>query len=89
MLFATVAMLPAPFAHLVGRSPTLSANPAIILGLILGSVAMSGTYDLMRFRCIHPLSLWLGLGLFLTDILCAAVVGPSALWQSIAARIAS
>ena len=79
MLFATVAMLPAPFAHLVGRNPALNANPAIMLGLILGSVAVSGIYDMIRFRRIHPLSLWLGLGLFVADILCATVVGPARL----------
>jgi hypothetical protein len=88
MLFATIAMLPAPFAHLVGHNPTLGANPAIMLALILASVLVSGIYDLIRFRRIHPLSLWLGLGLFVVDLVCAIVVGPSAAWQAIAARIA-
>ena len=88
MLFATIAMLPAPFAHLVGRNPALGANPAIMLVLLSASVLISGTYDLIRFRRIHPLSLWLGLGLFVIDLVCATVVGPSAAWQSIAAHIA-
>ena len=89
MLFATVAMLPAPFAHLVGHNPTLGANPAIMLALILASVLISAVYDLIRFRRIHPLSLGLGLGLFIVDLLCATVVGPSAAWQAIAAFIAA
>jgi hypothetical protein len=88
MLFATVAMLPAPFAHLVGHNPTLGANPAIMLLLLLASVVASGAYDFVRFRRIHPLSLWLGLGLFVLDLLCAMVVGPSSAWQAIAAYIA-
>ena len=89
MLFATIAMLPAPFAHLVGHNPTLGANPAIMLALLLASVLLSAVYDLIRFRRIHPLSLWLGLGLFVVDLLCATVVGPSAGWQAIAAFIAA
>ena len=89
MLFATIAMLPAPFAHLVGHNPTLGANPAIMLVLLLASVVISAAYDLIRFRRIHPLSLWLGLGLFVVDLLCATVVGPSAAWQAIAAFIAA
>lgn len=88
MLFATVAMLPAPFAHLVGHNPALGANPAIMLVFLLGSVVASGVYDIVRFRRIHPVSLWLGLGLFVVDLLCAIVVGPSSAWQAIAALIA-
>ena len=89
MLFATVAMLPAPFAHLVGHNRALGANPAIMLALLLASVLLSAVYDLVRFRRIHPLSLWLGLGLFVVDLLCATVVGPSAAWQAIAGFIAA
>jgi len=89
MLFATVAMLPAPFAHLVGHNPMLGANPAIMLVLLLASVLISAVYDLIRFRRIHPLSLWLGLGLFVVDLLSATVVGPSAAWQAIAAFLAA
>jgi hypothetical protein len=88
-LFATIAMLPAPFAHLVGHNPRLGANPAIMLALLLTSVLSSAVYDLIRFRRIHPISLWVGLGLFVMDLLCATIVGPSAAWQAIAAFIAA
>jgi hypothetical protein len=84
MLFSTVALLPAPFAHFIGHNPALGANPAIMLFLIILTLIASSVYDLSRFRRIHPVSLWLGLGLFVMDILCATIVGPSAGWHRFA-----
>ena len=44
----------------------------------------NGIYDLVRSRRIYPISLWLGVGLFVIDNLCATVVGPSAAWHAFA-----
>ena len=90
MLFATLAMLPAPFAHLFGHSPALRSHGAlVIVPFLVISLAASGTYDLIRFRRVHPVSLWLGITLFALDNLCAAVIGPSAAWQQFAAWLIS
>ena len=84
MLFATVALLPAPFAHFIGHSVVLREHPAIVVLPIAVSLIASGVYDLARFRRIHPISLWLGIGLFVIDNFCATVVGPSAAWHAFA-----
>lgn len=84
MLFATVALLPAPFAHFIGHSVSLRAHPAVVLLPIAVTLIATGAYDLVRFRRIHPISLWLGIGLFLVDNLCATIVAPSAAWHEFA-----
>ena len=84
MLFATVALLPAPFAHFIGHSVTLREHPAIVVLPIAVSLIACGIYDLVRFGRVHPISLWLGIGLFVIDNLCATIVGPSAAWHAFA-----
>ncbi len=89
MLFATVALLPAPFAHLIGHSPALRSFPPTIVLLILSTTFASAVYDFIRFRRIHPVSLWVGIGLFVADNLCATVIGPSAAWRQFIAWLVS
>lgn len=84
MLFATLALLPAPFAHVVGHVPLLKAHGTVVIIPIFLSLVASGIYDLAAFRRIHPVSLWLGLGMFVLDNLSATVIGHSALWTQIA-----
>ena len=84
MLFATLALLPAPFAHVVGHVPLLKAHGTVVIIPIFLSLVASGIYDLAAFRRIHPVSLWLGLGMFVLDNLSATVIGHSALWTRIA-----
>ncbi len=84
MLFAVIAMLPAPFAHFIGHSPLLRTHGAVVIIPIAISLAASGIYDFIRFRRIHPVSLWLGIALFVIDNLCAVVIGPSAAWRRFA-----
>jgi hypothetical protein len=84
MLFATLAMLPAPFAHLIGHNPILQLHPIVIVPMVFVSFVASGVYDLVRFRRIHPVSLWLGLVMFVLDNLCAALIGPSDAWHRFA-----
>lgn len=87
MLFATAALLPAPFAHFIGHSAALRDHPAIVVLPIAVTLVISGVYDFLRFRRIHPASLWLGMGLFVIDNLCATIIGPSAAWHALAARL--
>jgi hypothetical protein len=89
MLFATVAMLPAPLAHLIGHSPVLRSNGVIIVPLLASTLAASAAYDLIRFRRIHPVSLWVGMALFIADNLCATVIGPSETWHEFATWLIS
>jgi hypothetical protein len=89
MLFAVVVMMPAPFAHFIGHSPALRTHGAVVILPVAISLAASGIYDFIRFRKIHPVSLWLGIALFVIDNLCAVVIGPSALWQRFAGWLVS
>jgi hypothetical protein len=86
MLFATVAILPAPFAHFLGH---MHLKQGLVVPFILASLAASGIYDLIRFRRIHPVSLVLGILLFVIDNLCAIVIGPSAAWHRFATWLIS
>ena len=83
-MFATIAMLPAPFAHFFGHSPSLRLHGGLVVIPIAISLAACGIYDLIRFRRIHPVSLWLGLSLFALDNLCATLIGPSPAWHRFA-----
>ena len=87
MLFATIALLPAPFAHFIGHIPALKAHAAIVVLAIFVSLAASAIYDLAAFRRVHPISLWVGLGMFILDNLSATVIGHSTLWLRIAHRL--
>ena len=84
MLFATLALLPAPFAHFIGHVPALKAHGTVVVLFIFISLAASAVYDLIAYRRVHPVSLWLGLGMFVLDNLSATVIGPSHLWTRIA-----
>ncbi|RZU39423.1 hypothetical protein [Edaphobacter modestus] len=84
MLFAIVVLMPAPFAHFIGHSPLLRTHPAAAILPIALSLAASGIYDLIRFRRIHPVSLWVGIALFAIGNLSAFVIGPSAAWRRFA-----
>lgn len=89
MLFAVVVMLPTPFAHFIGHNPLLRTHGAIVILPIAISLAASAIYDFIRFRRIHPVSLWLGIALFVIDNLCAVVIGPSAAWRHFAEWLVS
>ena len=89
MLFATVALLPAPFAHFIGHSPLLRAHGGLVVLPIVISLVASALRDLTTFRRIHPVSLWVALIMFVLDNLCATVIGHSATWLRIADRLVS
>lgn len=83
MLFATVALLPAPFAHFIGHSHALRPHGGLVVLPIIASLVASAIRDLATFRRIHPVSLWLAAAMFVADTLCATVVGHSAIWLRI------
>lgn len=89
MLFATLALLPAPFAHFIGHVPALKAHGTVVVLFIFISLVASAIYDLMAYRRVHPVSLWLGLGMFMIDNLSATVIGHSPLWTRIAQALIS
>ncbi|HXB62215.1 MAG TPA: hypothetical protein VNU94_05120 [Acidobacteriaceae bacterium] len=85
MLFATAAILPGSFAHIVGHYAVLRAHPNSIIPMVALSLAASAIYDLLRFHRIHPVSFWIGGGMFGIDTLCNNIIGPSAAWHRFAA----
>lgn len=87
MLFATLALLPAPFAHVVGHVQWLKAHGTVVIIPIFFSLIASAIYDLAAFRRVHPVSLCLGLGMFVLDNLSATVLGHSALWTRVAQKL--
>ena len=90
MLLATMTLLNAPFAHLIGHSPVLRSSPfPIIVVLIVASLFASAAYDLLATRRVHPVSLWVAAGVFAFDNLQAAVIGPSATWHRLVAWMVS
>ena len=88
MLFATLALMPAPFGHLIGHFAVLRSHPLIIIPLIAISLALSAVYDRIFLGRIHPLSLWLAISIFVIDNVSAAVA-PSTAWQRIAGWLVS
>ncbi|WP_174291083.1 hypothetical protein [Sphingomonas bacterium] len=87
MLFATVALLPAPFAHFIGHSPALRPHGALVVLPIVVSLAASAARDLATFRRVHPVSFWVALVMFVLDNLSATIVGHSTAWLRIVDRL--
>jgi uncharacterized membrane protein YozB (DUF420 family) len=57
MLFATIILLPAPLAHLIGHSPWLAALPAPIIGIpIFVLLAAAVAREFLTLRRVHPLT---------------------------------
>ncbi len=86
ILMATVGvLLNAPLAHLISNTPVLFAIKApIILVPMIFLFFASAVYDKVTLGNIHPVSLWVAIALFVWGNLRAAVIRPSAAWQSFA-----
>jgi hypothetical protein len=82
MLFGTLGgLMPAALAHLVGYAPPFPGR-SLFMPLSLGVLyALHAVHDRLTAGRVHPLSLWLGLGLFVWSNLRAVVVGPSDTWH--------
>lgn len=80
-------LMPAPIAHLLGHYAFFHDKP-LFEPLLVGSFLANGAiHDRIARRRIHPVSLWVALTIFVLDLLCAAVVMPSARWHALAARL--
>lgn len=85
LLAVTGALIPAPIAHLTGHF-AFSRNKGFLTPLIIAIFLAAGAiYDRIKLHRIHPVSLWVALGIYLLDNLCFAVVMPSRAWHSVAA----
>lgn len=67
--------------------PNVVTTDTVVVMPIFFSLIASAIYDLWAFKKIHPVSLWLGLGMFALDNLSATVIGPSALWTQVAQKL--
>ena len=86
MLLATLgALMPAALAHVIGHSPVLRAikAPIILIPLIMLFFA-GAVHDRLSRGRIHPVSLWVPVGLLFWANLRAVVLGPSEAWHEFA-----
>ena len=83
MLFANIALMPAPLAHLIGHEPWLASLPASV---ILIPIAFFLAGAVLRERLlgtrVHPLTWALAAGIFISGPLEAGIIGPSAAWHA-------
>jgi hypothetical protein len=85
LLAITGALMPSPVAHLAGHFDSLR-DKGFLTPLLTGAFLAAGAvYDRVRFRRIHPVSLWVALVIFVLDNLWFAVVIPSRAWHAFAA----
>ena len=85
MLFANIALMTAPLAHLIGHTPRLAAMPGAIIMVptsmfLIAAVAR----DYWLTRKVRPLTFGLAIAMFLSGPLQAALIGPSTAWHRIA-----
>ncbi len=84
ILFANIALMPAPLAHLIGHVPRLAAMPGGIIGIPIALFLVAAVArEFLMLRRVHPLTWGIAAGMFLSGPLRAGVVGPSAAWHSI------
>jgi hypothetical protein len=89
MLFANIELMPAPLAHFIGHSPSLSHLPgAIIMVPISIFVIAAVARDLLVTRRVHPLTWWLAALRIVSGPLEAGPIGSSAAWQHLAEWLA-
>ena len=83
MLFANIALMPAPLAHWIGHVPGLAALPGAIIGIPIAIfLAAAVAREFRTMRRVHPLTWAIGGGMLLSGPLRAAVIGPSAAWHA-------
>jgi hypothetical protein len=85
MLFAIVGgLMPAPLAHLIGHSPSLSKMGPIIVVPTFLSLFASAIYDRVSLGRMHPVSLLGAIAIFVWETSLNIVIGPSAAWHHFA-----
>jgi hypothetical protein len=89
MLFANIELMPAPLAHLIGHSPSLSHLPGAIVMVPISIFVLAAVgRDLLVTRRVHPLTWWLAALRILSGPLEAGPIGSSAAWQHLAEWLA-
>lgn len=89
MLFANIALMPAPLAHLIGHSPRLSALPrSVIMIPITIFLIAAVAREFLRAKHVHPLTITLAVAMFLSGPIRAGVIGPSLAWHRLASWLA-
>jgi hypothetical protein len=82
ILFANIALMPAPLAHLIGHVPWLAAiPPAIIVLPIAMFLAAAAAREYFVLNRVHPLTWAIAGGMLASGSLRASVIGPSAAWH--------
>jgi hypothetical protein len=83
MLFANIALMPAPLAHFIGHTPFLFKlqQPAIVLIPIFFFLSAAVLRDYVVNRRVHPLTWSLAVAMFVSGPLRAGLLGPSAAWH--------
>jgi hypothetical protein len=82
ILFANIALLPAPLAHLIGHVDRLAALPAAII-VIPVSLFLAAAVARERFAMgkVHPLTWGIAGAMLISGPLRAGVIGQSATWH--------
>jgi hypothetical protein len=75
LLALTGALVPSPIAHLTGHFALLRDKGFLTPLMVAALLAAGAIYDRIKFRRIHPVSLWLALAIFM----------PSRAWHAFAA----
>ena len=89
MLFANIELMPAPLAHLIGPSPSLSRLPGAIVMVPISIFVLAAVgRDLLVTRRVHPLTWWLAALRVVSGPLEAGPIGSSVAWQHLAAWLA-
>lgn len=82
MLFATLGgLMPAALAHVIGYFPAVRDRPIFVVSMLALLYASHAVHDKITVGRIHPLSLWVGLGVFVWANLRAGLIGPSDAWH--------
>jgi hypothetical protein len=88
MLFANISLMVAPIAHFLGHMPSTWMSPALFaasyLLIYLLFFLAPMVYDLLVTKRVRWLTSSLAVALFLSQLLQAVIVGPSAAWHRFA-----
>jgi uncharacterized membrane protein YozB (DUF420 family) len=85
ILLATVVLMAAPLAHVIGQVPALQAFPPVILLPLAAFYFAAAIHDRWTDGRVHPISLWGAITLLVWAQGRAVLVGPSEAWHRFAA----
>ena len=85
ILLATVVLMAAPLAHVIGQVPALHAFPPVILLPLAAFYFAAAIHDRWTDGRVHPISLWGAIALLVWAQGRAVLIGPSEAWHRFAA----